>query len=266
VIAATALLATAAALTVRDARAIERRIDDLARAGSWNEVRATAEEVAGADPELRRPVLRRAARELCAGPGCAAATGILQEAIALGGDDPELEMLRAFDAAERGAVLESLARLERYLTSRPKSESGAIALRVVSDALVHRGGRWPDEPAFEGWSVSRLPAPESPSPEDNDPWQARIREQGWTFPELLNKVEPRHPKEGPTSAAGSPRVVLDCAILRTGHVVPVRELASAGRAYTQATLEAVQRWRYRPARRNGEVVALRYSVSLRFLP
>jgi protein TonB len=82
-------------------------------------------------------------------------------------------------------------------------------------------------------------------------------------PEALHAPPPRYP-ELARVAGRDGLVVLQAVIDRDGTVRDVRVLRGAPFGMTEAAVEAVRTWRFRPARRAGEPVAVYYQLTVRF--
>ncbi len=102
------------------------------------------------------------------------------------------------------------------------------------------------------------PAP-SPLPEDGPVYVVG----GIEPPETIDAPAPRYP-ELARLAGREGLVVLQAVIDRQGRVRDVRVLRGAPFGMTEAAAEAVRGWRFRPARRDGQPVAVYYQLTVRF--
>jgi protein TonB len=83
-------------------------------------------------------------------------------------------------------------------------------------------------------------------------------------PILLVKVEPSYPQVARRAGMGG-RVTLRAVIAEDGSVESVEVLASTNLLFNDAAVEAVRKWRYRPALMNGRPVRVTFSVVVDFL-
>jgi TonB family protein len=82
-------------------------------------------------------------------------------------------------------------------------------------------------------------------------------------PVLLVRVEPVYPDlERLGKVEGT--VLLEALVGTAGKVESVRVLASPRAGLTAAAVRAVERWRYKPARRNGRAVGVTVRIEVRF--
>ncbi|HEX6851110.1 MAG TPA: tetratricopeptide repeat protein [Candidatus Polarisedimenticolaceae bacterium] len=206
----------------------------------WATLRRVAVRVKDAPVETRAPVFREVARQYCDGPGCEVAAELLAELAEAPGDEPAQRLDRALEAAARGARDQALSRLEHYLETSPPEPDVEFALRVVARAMLRAAERGAANPPVEGWTLE-------------------VPGHGVSLPVLVHRVEPAIP---PRELLGSPgeKATLECAILRTGHVVPLRLHAVTSRAFAASSFRALVGWRYEPARKDGRPVASVFTV------
>ena len=86
-----------------------------------------------------------------------------------------------------------------------------------------------------------------------------------TAPHLLTRISPAYPEAARVSGQ-SGIVVLHLRVLANGRHSPIDTIASSGRSFTQAALDAVGRWGYMPMKRGGTATESDATISLRFLP
>jgi TonB family protein len=82
-------------------------------------------------------------------------------------------------------------------------------------------------------------------------------------PRLITKVTPEYPSVA-RAAKVTGKVVVQATISTSGDVVDASIVSSRSELLNQAALDAVRRWKYRPARRNGEPVAVYFTVRVEF--
>jgi protein TonB len=85
-----------------------------------------------------------------------------------------------------------------------------------------------------------------------------------TRPVLLVKVEPSYPQV-PRRAGLGGRVTVRAVIAEDGNVESVEVVASTNRLFDDAAVDAVRKWRYRPALMNGKPVRVYLSVVVDFV-
>jgi protein TonB len=83
-------------------------------------------------------------------------------------------------------------------------------------------------------------------------------------PLLLVKVEPSYPLAA-RRAGLSGRVTVSAVIGLEGGVESAEVLASSNPLFDQAALDAVRKWRYRPATMNGRPVRVFFTVVVDFV-
>lgn len=83
-------------------------------------------------------------------------------------------------------------------------------------------------------------------------------------PVLLVKVEPVYPEAARLARLGG-RVTIMAVIGEDGGIVSAEVLASKNPLFNGAALEAVRRWRYRPALMNGRPVRVYFTVMVDFV-
>jgi protein TonB len=83
-------------------------------------------------------------------------------------------------------------------------------------------------------------------------------------PVLLVKVEPSYPNVARRAGLGG-RVTVRAVIAEDGSVESVEVFASTNPLFDDAAVEAVRRWRYRPALMNGRPVRVYFSVVVNFI-
>lgn len=83
-------------------------------------------------------------------------------------------------------------------------------------------------------------------------------------PVLLVKVEPSYPPVARRAGLGG-RVTVRAVIAEDGSVASVEVFASTNPLFNEAAVDAVRKWRYRPALMNGRPVRVFFSVVVDFL-
>ncbi len=83
-------------------------------------------------------------------------------------------------------------------------------------------------------------------------------------PILLERVEPAYPDAARIARLGG-RVTLRAVIAEDGAVESVEVLASTSTLFNDAAVDAVRKWRYRPALMNGKPVRVYFTVVVTFV-
>jgi protein TonB len=83
-------------------------------------------------------------------------------------------------------------------------------------------------------------------------------------PVLLEKISPSYPQVARKAGLGG-RVTVRAVIAPDGSVESVEVFASTNPLFNEAAVDAVRRWRYRPALMNGRPVRVYFSVVVDFL-
>ena len=83
-------------------------------------------------------------------------------------------------------------------------------------------------------------------------------------PVLLVKVEPSYPQVARRAGLGG-HVTLRAVIAEDGSVEAVAVFGSTNPLFDEAAVDAVSKWRYRPALMNGRPVRVYFSVVVNFL-
>jgi periplasmic protein TonB len=83
-------------------------------------------------------------------------------------------------------------------------------------------------------------------------------------PVVLVKVDPSYPEAARRAGLGG-RVTLRAVIAEDGRVESVEVFASTNPLFNDAAVDAVRRWRYRPALMNGRPVRVYFSVVVSFV-
>jgi protein TonB len=82
------------------------------------------------------------------------------------------------------------------------------------------------------------------------------------LPELIRKVEPVWPSGIPRK--GSRSVMLQAMIEKDGTVGEIKVIATDDNRVSESAIRAVKQWKYKPARQNGEPIAIYFTIIVRF--
>ncbi len=80
-------------------------------------------------------------------------------------------------------------------------------------------------------------------------------------PKVVHQVSPEHPAEG-FRIAGT--VLIGLVVSSRGEPKDVHVIKTLDKSVDQNAVEAVKQWRFEPARKAGEPVAVRLSIEIRF--
>jgi TonB family protein len=111
----------------------------------------------------------------------------------------------------------------------------------------------------QGYYTSANPAP-APTPAPGSKGQAAL---DFTPPQLLYKVEPEYSEEA-RKAKYQGIVLLDVEIDASGLVADARVTHAIGLGLDEKALEAVRKWKFRPAMKNGAPIATHSEVGIVF--
>lgn len=84
---------------------------------------------------------------------------------------------------------------------------------------------------------------------------------GVTPPRAIRQVQPEHPAKG-FRISGS--VLIGLIVSSSGDPKDVHVVKSLEKDVDQSAVDAVQKWRFEPARKDGQPVAVKVSVEIRF--
>ncbi|MEM1204700.1 MAG: TonB family protein [Acidobacteriota bacterium] len=190
--------------------------------------------------------------------GTVDAGGSIKDARVLRGRSPSLDRAALaafrtwqFEPATRGGVAEDFEyRVALHFSlERPRATENTQAASLAA------------EPA----TTPPPPPPEDEPPATGDGSEPLPFRGDFEPPVRVASPLPRYPSQA--WAAGVEGVIaLMLTVDREGAVVGVDVLEGLPYGLTQAAVEAVRQWRFEPARRNGEPVAVRHRVTLRFAP
>lgn len=147
------------------------------------------------------------------------------------------------------------ARSVRLLPSDPPAPVRPPRRQIVPEVTPLEPGEAPEGAAADDAQEPRRPA--SPVLEAIPP--------GGEPPVLLTRVEPAYPEAARRAGIGG-EVVLKIVVTEEGKVGKVDVVSSAPAGLTEAAVDAVARWRYRPALVGERAVAVSKIVRIRFAP
>lgn len=245
------------------------RVTVIAERGRWRQSRAASGEVGflpadtlETDPE--KEARQRRAKKILSFP---AVFGVVAE---------ETDVLLApFPLAARAGRLEKGETISIHAVDHAyyafRSRDAGVAFVNSADvdlvppdprrpAIVAEGGKGIKDIKVTDLAAAQVPPEEADGQEALGPPNPRSEtpgpgEEPLEPPVLTSKVDPQYP-EVARRAGVEGTVVLDTTISETGRVTDVRVLRGLPLGVSEAAIEAVRRWQYRPARgREGPVAS-----------
>ncbi len=86
---------------------------------------------------------------------------------------------------------------------------------------------------------------------------------GMTKPEIIHQVQPRYSEQARRAGVQGTAIV-EAVIDEQGNVTNVRLIRGLPMALDQAAMQAVQQWKFKPARLNGRPVKVYYTLTVNF--
>jgi len=108
-----------------------------------------------------------------------------------------------------------------------------------------------------------LGVPEAPPPPAPEGPVRFVAGGNITEPIKINAPRPKYP-EAARRARMQGVVVLECTISKTGNVKSVKVLRGLALGLTQAAVDAVNKWKFKPSTLNGKPVEVIYILTVRF--
>ena len=84
--------------------------------------------------------------------------------------------------------------------------------------------------------------------------------KGVSEPVLLSRIEPSFPKEVREKTIIGTPVIVEAIVTAKGEVTCTKILRSAGTELDASVLEAIKKWKYKPARKKGEAIAVYLTI------
>jgi TonB family protein len=192
---------------------------------------------------------------------------VASRAFSQGHDDLAHEIARAAGHPEaRVVTLEK----ERKITARAVNETivwcDTVAGQLACSVEVGANGEWrsqeflPNLNGIEGKAIgARWWLPEA---RKLTPYGVA---SGIARPTLVHRVEPKYTPEAQKKRV-SGIVIVEVIIERTGRVVAARVLKALPFGLSESAVEAVKKWRFKPATMHGEAVDVFYNLTVNFQP
>jgi TonB family protein len=108
--------------------------------------------------------------------------------------------------------------------------------------------------------ATALPASPTPNPAGGDVYKIG---GGVSQPKLISKVAPEYSKEA-HKAKWQGTVVLSLVVDEKGHPQQINVAKSLGMGLDQKAIEAVEKWRFDPGRKDGMAVAVYATIEVNF--
>jgi TonB family protein len=106
-------------------------------------------------------------------------------------------------------------------------------------------------------------APSAPAPGTPPSAPLTALPEGSELPVLTSRVDPQYPEAAKRMKLGGD-VVLRAVVEANGSIGRIEVVAGASFGMTEAAVDAVRRWTYRPARVNGQPVAVWKVIRVKF--
>lgn len=90
-----------------------------------------------------------------------------------------------------------------------------------------------------------------------------LRAEGTEPPVPVRTVAPKFPEEM-RRAGNSGLVTVSCLIDEKGNVNDPKVVKSSNDAFTGPALEALSKWKFKPAKKDGEAIAIRVNIPVQF--
>jgi TonB family protein len=133
----------------------------------------------------------------------------------------------------------------------------------LAQAAMDAVSQWRYSPALLNGQPVEVPTKVDVTFELDDSPQGNAQAPGSTSPVLLLKVEPQYTEEA-RKAKYQGTVVLHLDVDETGTPANIRVLRSLGLGLDEAAIEAVKKWKFRPATQNGAPIRMGVNVEVPF--
>jgi len=87
--------------------------------------------------------------------------------------------------------------------------------------------------------------------------------EGTEPPVPVRTVAPKFPEEMRRNGSAG-LVTVSCLIDEKGNVTDPKVVKSSNDAFSEPALDALKKWKFKPAKKNGEAVAIRVSIPVQF--
>lgn len=87
--------------------------------------------------------------------------------------------------------------------------------------------------------------------------------EGMEPPVPVRTVAPKFPEEMRRNGSAG-LVTVSCLIDEKGNVTEPKVIKSTNDAFSEPAVEALKKWKFKPAKKNGEAVAIRVNIPVQF--
>jgi len=94
------------------------------------------------------------------------------------------------------------------------------------------------------------------------PWSV-FGAEGMEPPVPVRTVAPKFPEEMRRNGSAG-LVTVSCLIDEKGNVTEPKVVKSTNDAFSEPAVEALKKWKFKPAKKNGEAVAIRVNIPVQF--
>lgn len=81
-------------------------------------------------------------------------------------------------------------------------------------------------------------------------------------PILVDRVEPSYPKSALTKERTGSPIIVEAVITKEGTVACAKIIKSDHSDLSASVLEAISKWKYKPALKNGKPVPIRFTITI----
>ena len=114
-----------------------------------------------------------------------------------------------------------------------------------------------------GDSTSRISTATGDFPEDEAFALYQRVTKGMTPPKATHAPDPQYP-EIPAYEERNGVVVMLVGINVHGHVEPVRVVRSSSKVFEKSAVDTVRKWKFKPAKKDGQAVPVQVTVEMKF--
>ena len=144
-----------------------------------------------------------------------------------------------------------------FITQNDSAPAGGVVSGVIQGIPGGIGG------GVIGGVVGGIPGMQTVAAGPQNQTVHKVSEKGVTAPKVLHKIEPAYTKQA-KDAKIEGTVVLNVEVHPDGRAHNMRVERSLDPGLDQNALESVEQWRFSPAKKNGEPVAVAATIEINF--
>ncbi len=171
----------------------------------------------------------------------------------------ELQQILAFDQSPTG---KKIARLQPAMMAEASAEAQARGRQIGMDVSREILAEHPEYARQIAENQLKTQGAATSATAHPDPSTYAIG-NGVAAPQLIQKQEPQYTKEA-LDAKFSGSVLLSIVVDETGVPQHIRVVRPVGLGLDERAVEAVQKWRFKPATKDGKAVATQAQVQVTF--